>query len=256
MMLDDIKGLKVLITGASSGIGAGAALAFGTHGATVAVHYNTGKAEAERLAGEINAKGPGKAVIVTGDVRNPKKAAAMVDEAIAALGGLDVLINNAGALVKQVTFQAYEDDVYDEVFDLNVRSVLAVTRAAYPALKASGRGSIINTGSILGRNGGQPGSGLYAATKAALHSFTKGMATEFAPDHIRVNTLAPGIIVTRFNAHHPPERLEATRQSIPLRRLGTAEDCAGTCLFLASETMSGYITGQTIDVNGGRLLPG
>ncbi len=199
--------------------------------------------------------GGGKASAVAGDVRDPKQATALVEQAALALGGLDILVNNAGGMVEPQRLASYSDAIYDEVMDLNLRSVLAVTRAAHPHLKASGRGSIINTGSVAGRNGGQPGSGLYAAAKAALHSLTKGMANEFAP-HIRVNTLAPGLMVTRFHANTSKERLESVRLIVPLRRLGTAEDCVGACLFLASPAMSGYITGQTIDVNGGRVVPG
>ncbi|TCR67135.1 glucose 1-dehydrogenase [Bosea sp. BK604] len=254
MILDDIKGLRVLITGGSSGIGAAVALGFAEHGAAVAVHYNSSAAEAKEIVAKITAAG-GKAMLVSGDVRDPKQAAAIVEQAVAGLGGLDTLINNAGGMVEPQRFASYSDAIYDQVMDLNLRSVLAVTRAAYPHLKASGRGSIINTGSVAGRSGGQPGSGLYAASKAALHSLTKGMANEFAPE-IRVNTLAPGLMVTRFHANTAKERLESVRAGVPLRRLGTAEDCVGACLFLASEAMSGYVTGQTIDVNGGRMIPG
>ena len=254
MILDDIKGLRVLVTGASSGIGAAVALAFAEHGAAVAIHYNSSVTAAEDIAASITAIG-GKAATVAGDVRDPLQAATIVEEAVAALGGLDVLVNNAGGMVEPQQLASYSDAIYDEVMDLNLRSVLAMTRAAHPHLKASGRGSIINTGSIAGRNGGQGGSALYAAAKASLHSLTKAMANEFAPD-IRVNTLAPGLMLTRFHVNTSKERLESVRSSLPLRRLGTAQDCVGPCLFLASQAMSGYVTGQTIDVNGGRLMPG
>lgn len=254
MILDDIKGLRVLVTGASSGIGAAVALAFAEHGAAVAIHYNSSATAAQDIAASITAIG-GKAVTVAGDVRDPLQAATIVEEAVAALGGLDVLVNNAGGMVEPQQLASYSDAIYDQVMDLNLRSVLAMTRAAHPHLKASGRGSIINTGSIAGRNGGQGGSALYAAAKASLHSLTKAMANEFAPD-IRVNTLAPGLMLTRFHVNTSKERLESVRSSLPLRRLGTAQDCVGPCLFLASQAMSGYVTGQTIDVNGGRLMPG
>jgi 3-oxoacyl-[acyl-carrier protein] reductase len=254
MILDDLKGKRVLVTGGSSGIGAAVVLGFAEHGGDVAIHYNRGEAAARDLAAKAAAYGV-KTVVVAGDLRDPAEATAVVQQAAKELGGLDVLVNNAGGMVEAVKIATYEDRVFTEVMDLNVRSILAVTRAALPYLKASGEGAIINTGSIAGRNGGQPGSALYAATKAAVHSLTKGMANEFAPDTIRANAVAPGLIVTPFHAETPQERLEAVRQSIPLRRLGTAEDCVGACLFLASSRMSGYVTGQTIDVNGGRLMP-
>lgn len=255
MILDDIKGLRVLITGASSGIGAAVVAAFAEHGADVALHYNRSREEAEKLAASLKGTGA-KVVTVSGDVRETGQAEELVEKAAAGLGGIDVLVNNAGGMVEPSRLSSYSDEIFTRVIDLNVRSILAVTRAALPHLKASGRGSIINTGSIAGRNGGQPGSSLYAAAKASVHSLTKGMANEFAPDHVRVNTIAPGLMLTRFHAETSKERLESVRTTIPLRRLGTAEDCVGACLFLASEQMSGYVTGQIIDINGGRLMPG
>jgi 3-oxoacyl-[acyl-carrier protein] reductase len=254
MILDDLKGKRILVTGGSSGIGAAVVLGFAEHGADVAIHYNRGEAAARDLAAKAATHGV-RAIVVAGDLRDPAQATAVVQQAAKELGGLDVLVNNAGGMVEAVKIATYDDRVFTEVMDLNVRSILAVTRAALPYLKTSGEGAIINTGSIAGRNGGQPGSALYAATKAAVHSLTKGMANEFAPDNIRANAVAPGLIVTPFHAETPQERLESVRLSIPLRRLGTAEDCVGACLFLASYRMSGYVTGQTIDVNGGRLMP-
>src|SRR5258706_8382763 len=158
MILDDIKGLRVLITGGSSGIGAAAAVGFGGHGAAVGVHYNSSGAEAKTLVAKISTGG-GKASAVAGDVRDPKQATALVEQAALALGGLDILVNNAGGMVEPQRLASYSDAIYDEVMDLNLRSVLAVTRAAHPHLKASGRGSIINTGSVAGRNGGRPPPG-------------------------------------------------------------------------------------------------
>lgn len=254
MMLDDLKGRHVLVTGGSAGIGAAIAKSFHEHGADVAIHYFSGEAAARALAKELGTS-RGKVALVSGDVRKVGDAASLVEQTVKALGGIDVLVNNAGGLVKSVKLSEYSDAVFDEVVNLNIRSILAVTRAALPSLKASKAASIINIGSIAGRNGGATGSGLYAATKAAVHSLTRGMATEFAADNIRANAVAPGLILTRFHDNTSKERLESVRQTIPLKRLGTAEECAGACLFLASPAMSGYVTGQVIDVNGGRLMP-
>jgi 3-oxoacyl-[acyl-carrier protein] reductase len=145
--------------------------------------------------------------------------------------------------------------MYQKVYDLNVRSVLAVTKAAYPHLKAAGGGSIINTGSVAGRFGGFAGSSVYASAKAAVHSISRNAAREFAPDRIRVNVVAPGFIITPFHDRTPQAVMESAAAQIPMQRLGTAEDCVGAYVFLAADSMSGYITGQTIDVNGGQLMP-
>jgi len=253
-MLEDLKGKRALITGSSTGIGAAVAKELARLGASVAVHGNKNAASAEAVAAEIRAAG-GKAVVVLGDVSNSASAAKIVADAVAGLGGLDILINNAGAILDRVTNAAFDDAAYDNVYNLNVRSVLAVTKAAYPHLKAAGGGSIINTGSVAGRFGGFGGSAVYASAKAAVHSITRNAAREFAPDHIRVNVVAPGFIITPFHDKTPQSVKDSAAAQIPMQRLGTAEDCVGAYVFLASDSMSGYITGQIIDVNGGQLMP-
>lgn len=253
-MLEDLKGKRALITGSSTGIGAAVARELGRLGAAVAVHGNRNAEAAEAVAAEIRAAG-GKAVVVLGDVSRSGEAQKIVDAAISGLGGLDILINNAGAILERVTNAAFDEAMYEKVYDLNVRSVLAVTKAAYPPLKAAGGGSIINTGSIAGRFGGFAGSTVYASAKAAVHSITRNAAREFAPDHIRVNVVAPGFIITPFHDRTPQSVKDAAAAQIPMQRLGTAEDCVGAYIFLASDSMSRYITGQIIDVNGGQLMP-
>ncbi len=253
-MLDDLNGKRVLVTGGSTGIGAAVAHGYAAHGAAVAVHYNKSKREAEQVVADINKAG-GKAIAVGGDLSKSDAAAKVVADAAAGLGGLDILINNAGHYVVRGDFFNYQDDHYEKIMGVNVRSILNVTKAALPHLKKSGAASIVNTGSIAGRNGGRAGSGLYAAAKAQVHSITKGMASEFAADNIRVNAVAPGLIITPFHNETPKERLEAVKKSVPLKRLGTAEECVGVFLFLTSNAMSGYITGQIVDVNGGQMMP-
>lgn len=253
-MLEDIRGKRALVTGSSTGIGAAVAKELARLGAAVAVHGNKNAEAAEAVAAEIRAAG-GKAVVVLGDVSSSASAARIVADAVAGLGGLDILINNAGAILDRVTNAGFDDATYERVYDLNVRSVLAVTKAAYPHLKAAGGGSIINTGSVAGRFGGFGGSAVYASAKAAVHSITRNAAREFAPDHIRVNVVAPGLIITPFHDKTPQSVMDSAAAQIPMQRLGTAEDCVGAYVFLASDSMSGYITGQIIDVNGGQLMP-
>jgi 3-oxoacyl-[acyl-carrier protein] reductase len=137
-----------------------------------------------------------------------------------------------------------------------VRSVVAAIQAAVPHLKAAGGGSVINTSSVAARNGGGPGSALYGGAKAFVSNMTRNLARELAPDGIRVNAVAPGVIMTPFHERFStPELLEQLRKGIPMGKLGAPEDCVGAFLFLASPGMSGYITGQTIEVNGGQLMP-
>lgn len=250
----DLSGYSVLLLGSSSGIGAATARVLASCGAHVCIHYNANRKGAEDLAEEITCAG-GAVAVQGGDLQVSSAIPRLISEATEKLGGLDVLINNAGSLVGRTPLETFDDAIWDKVSALNVRAVLEAVRAAYPALTRSPRSAIINVGSIAGRNGGGTGSGLYAAAKAAIHSLTRSMAKEFAKDNIRVNAVAPGFITTPFHAATPTETQESVRKTIPMGRLGTAEDCAWIFAFLASQEMSGYITGQIIDVNGGQFMP-
>ena len=189
-------------------------------------------------------------------MRDMAAAAGAVDEAAGRLGGLDLLINNAGALVGRVAFADITDEMLDALLDTNIRSVVACSRAALPYLRQSGAGGIINTTSIAARNGSGPGAVIYASTKGFVSTMTRGLAKELASDGIRVNAVAPGIIQTPLHDRFTtPEQLNALAQSIPMGRLGSAEDCAGAFLWLASPTLSSYVTGQIIEVNGGQVMP-
>lgn len=253
-MLDDLRGKRALVTGSSTGIGAAVAKGLARYGTAVVVHGNRNADAANAVADEIKAAG-GTAFVVLGDISKGGEPARIVEEAVGALGGLDILINNAGAMIQRVTNAAFDEDLYERVYDLNVRSVLATTKAAYPHLKAAGGGAIINTGSIAGRMGGYAGSTVYASAKAAVHSISRNAAREFATDGIRVNTVAPGFIVTPFHEATPQATRELIASQIPMQRLGTVEECVGTYLFLSSNAMSGYITGQIVDINGGQMMP-
>lgn len=254
-MFDDLKGKRVLITGSSTGIGAAAAIAFGELGARVAVHYNSSRDEAQAVVSAIAANG-GEAILVGGDVSRSDEAARVVDEAARSLGGLDVLINNAGALVKRVPLGQIDDELYDRVLDVNVRSVVMASQAALPHLRAAGGGSIIHTTSVAARNGGGPGALLYASAKAFVSNAVRNMAKDLAGERIRVNGVAPGVIVTPFHERYStPEMLETMRKTVPMGILGKPEDCVGAYLFLASDKLAGYVTGQVIEVNGGQLMP-
>jgi 3-oxoacyl-[acyl-carrier protein] reductase len=252
--LPELSGKSVLITGASTGIGAELARAFAAQGAKVGLHYNSSADAAEALAKEIEAAG-GTVRLVKADMMNPAEIIAAVKDVAEAFGGLDGLINNAGGMVKRVPYADVSDDDYDQIMDLNARSVLVASKAALPWLKKQG-GFVINTTSIAARNGASGGAGLYGSSKAFVSNVTRGMAKEWIGHGIRVNGVAPGVITTPFHERYSTaEQLAAMKATVPQGRLGVAQDCVGAYLFLACESLSGYVIGQVIEVNGGQLMP-
>ena len=178
-----------------------------------------------------------------------------VEEIASRFGRIDGLINNAGGMVKRIPYEDVTDEDYDAIMDLNARSVLVASKAVLPHMKERG-GFIINTSSIAARNGASGGAGLYGSSKAFVSNVTRGMAKEFIRYGIRVNAVAPGVITTPFHERYSTQaQLDAMLATVPQGRLGEAEDCVGAYLFLASESLSGYVIGQTIEVNGGQLMP-
>ena len=255
-LVPDLKGKAVLITGGSTGIGAAAARAFGLNGAKVALNFNANAEEAAKVAADIERTG-GKAVLVRGDVTKSEVAAQVVAETVKAFGRLDVLINNAGALIKRTPVADYTDAYVDAVLELNVKQVVRFMReAAVQMRRQGGGGAIVNVSSIAARHGGGPGSVIYAAAKGFVATATRGWAKELVRDRIRVNAVSPGVIMTPFHERYStPEQLAAMQTTIPMDRLGTPDECVGAFLYLASEALSGYVTGQIIEVNGGQYMP-
>jgi 3-oxoacyl-[acyl-carrier protein] reductase len=190
------------------------------------------------------------------DMTQAGEPARLVQEVQQHFGRIDVLVNNAGNVFDRKPFAEWSEEAFDAMLQLNVRSVVAMCRAVVPVFRGQGGGNIINVTSIAARNGGGPGVVLYAATKGFVSTLTRGLAKELVADRVRVNGVAPGVILTPLHDRHTPAAtLEALRATIPMGRLGTADECAGAFLYLASDAMSAYVTGQILEVNGGQLMP-
>lgn len=255
MRLPELEDKAVLVTGASTGIGAAVARAFAAQGALVGLHYNASQTAAEALGAEIEAAG-GKVRLIRADMSTGDGARDAVEAAVESFGRLDGLINNAGGMVRRVAYAEARETDYDEIMDLNARSVIVASQAAIAHLKAAGGGFIINTTSVAARNGASGGAGLYGSSKAFVHNVTRGMAKELIPFGIRVNAVAPGVIDTPFHERYSTKaQLDAALATIPAGRLGLAEECVGAYLFLACASLSAYVVGQVIEVNGGQLMP-
>jgi 3-oxoacyl-[acyl-carrier protein] reductase len=252
MIYEDLKGKRVLVTGSSSGIGQAAAIDFARHGCFVGVHYFRTKKGGEQTLTEVKKHSDG--ILLKADVRNQSQVKKMVERFAKTAGGLDILVNNAGDLIERKPFETATAAYHDDIYQTNVRSVFFVTQAALGWLKKSA-GCIVNIGSIAGHHGGGDGAGIYAGAKAAVATETIAMAKEFARYGIRVNSVLPGLIETRFHQRYSDEqRLKATIQQTPLGRNGTAEDIAKAILFLASSEAAGFITGEYVAVNGGLYM--
>jgi 3-oxoacyl-[acyl-carrier protein] reductase len=251
MIYKDLKDKKVLVTGASSGIGAATAIMFAQQGAFVGVHYFKTQDGAEKNFTEVKKLSDG--IPLKADMRDEEQVNQMINDFVEKAGGLDILINNAGTLLGRVPLETATLEFYEDVFATNTRSVFLATRAAMPHLKKS-KGTIVNIGSVAGHHGGGAGSGIYAAAKAAVATMTIAMAKEFAQYGVRVNSVLPGFIDTRFHQQFSDDaRRKAIAKETPLGRNGTAEDVAKAILFLASDAAA-FITGEYIAVNGGLYM--
>jgi NAD(P)-dependent dehydrogenase (short-subunit alcohol dehydrogenase family) len=248
-----LTGRKALITGGDSGIGRAAAIAYAREGADVAINYLPAEeSDAKEVAELIQAAGR-KAITLPGDIRDEAVCRKLVDDAVARLGGLDILVNNAARQVSQDSILEITTAQFDETFKTNVYAMFWITRAAIPHLGPGA--TIINTSSV---NAYEPSENLidYSATKGAIMVFTKALAKQLAPKGIRVNAVAPGPFWTplQVTGGQPPDKLTSFGADTPLGRPGQPVELAGIYVLLASNDSS-YATGQVYGAVGGRGGP-
>lgn len=247
MLLD---GKIALVTGASRGIGRATAIKLAEEGASVVVNYAGNAQAAEDVVQAIKDNG-GKAIAFQADVSESAAVDEMVKVAVKEFGRIDILVNNAGITRDTLLMRMKEDD-WDAVMNTNLKGVYNTTKAVSRLMMKQKFGKIINMASVVGLMG-NAGQANYAAAKAGIIGFTKSMAKELASRGITVNAIAPGFISTDMTAVLPDKVKEEMTGQIPLARLGNPEDIASAVIFLASENAS-YITGQTINVDGGMVM--
>jgi len=244
--------MNVLVTGASSGIGAATAIAFARRGANLLIHYNSKDSEARAVLEEVLRHGV-EAQLVQGDMTTMEGTHKLAE--FAAGQPIDILVNNAGSLLARARVLDFTPELWDRVMMLNLTSTFFLAQAVLKGMMERKRGFIVNVSSVAARSGGGLGAIAYAAAKGAVSTMTKGLAREFAPLNIRVNAVSPGTIDTNYHRTFSTlEALDSIRSATPAGRLGTPDEIADTILFLCSDQAS-FIHGQVIEVNGGFLMP-
>src|SRR5438876_1605429 len=242
-----LTGKRAMVTGAGRGIGRAIAESLAGAGAQVLVHYNASEAAAREVVDGI-VKSGGKAWSSGADLTDSAKVHGLFETISKRWDTLDILVNNAGDLVARSKVTEFPDDLLDRVLRLNFSSAVYVTRAAIPLLRRGKEPNIINLSSVAAHNGGANGATIYAASKAAIHTWTRGLAKELAPQ-IRVNAIVPGVALTDFHRKHSTtEVLAQIESNTPLKRLGKADDHGAAAVFLAGRGAS-FITGEVIEIN-------
>lgn len=242
----DLNGMKALVTGASGGIGGAIATALHAQGATV-VLSGTRLAPLEELAGKLGER----VFVVTGNLSDRADVDRLFNDAEAALGQVDILINNAG-ITRDGLFMRMKDEDWDQVIEVNLTSGFRLARAAVKGMMKRRFGRIIGITSIVGVTG-NAGQGNYAAAKAGMIGMTKALAAEVATRGITANCIAPGFIETPMTDALNDKQKEGTLAAVPMGRLGTSEEIAAAAVYLASREAA-YVTGQTVHVNGGMAM--
>jgi 3-oxoacyl-[acyl-carrier protein] reductase len=249
----NLHGKIALVTGAGAGIGQAAAVALAQSGAYVFVNYRHNEAGARETLAQIEQVG-GKGQIYGADVSQATQVQKLMGDIASQFGRLDILVNNAGGLVQRCQIAEMSEELWNEVMAINLTSTFLCCKAAIPLMRGHGWGRIVNMSSVAAHDGGGPGATHYAASKAAVLTFTKGLAKELASEGITVNCVAPGLITTAFHdMFSTPEMRQRTVDNTPLRREGRPSEIGEVILFLASDLAS-FITGETININGGTRM--
>lgn len=251
-MFTSLEGRSVIVTGGSKGIGKGIARVFARSGADVLIAARD-EAGLAAAAADLGGEGTGRVETVAGDVARPDDCRRIAQAAMDRFGGIDVLCANAGIFPDKPLAELTEPDI-DQVLGCNLKGTMFMVQACMPALETSGHGRVVVTSSITGPITGYPGWAHYGASKAAQLGFLRTAAIELAPKRITINAVMPGNIATEGLAEMGADYIRETEACIPQHRLGSVEDIGYAALFFASD-QAGYITGQTIVVDGGQVLP-
>jgi 3-oxoacyl-[acyl-carrier protein] reductase len=244
-----LEGKVALITGASKGIGRKIAQKFAEHGANVAFTYLSSVEKGLALEQELQESGT-KIKGYQSDASKFDQAELLINDVVADFGTIDIVVNNAG-ITKDGLLMRMSEQQWDEVLEVNLKSIFNVTKAASKIMMKNRKGVFINMSSVVGVQG-NAGQGNYAASKAGIIGFSKSMAKELGSRNIRTNVVAPGFIKTEMTEVLDPKVVEGWEAGIPLKRAGETDDVANACVFLASD-LSSYITGQVLAVDGGML---
>ncbi len=244
----NFEGMTALITGASSGIGAASATAFGARGARVLIHYNRQENEAQRIIERVRGAG-GQGELLRADLTTMDGVRSLA-RAIAGRR-IDILVNNAGSLIQRTPVLNFTEELWEQVLTLNLTSAFFLAKAVLAGMVERKSGFVVNISSVAARNGGGLGALAYASAKGALSTMTIGLAKEFAPFGVRINAVSPGTIDTNYHRKFSNDQtLNAVKAATPMARLGTTEEVADVILFLCSNEAR-FIQGQVIEVNGG-----